>query len=338
MDPVEQHISTSEQTTQIPTINTSLKRKIRLILTVIILMILFGGLMYILGANSQKTPPVTQTPTVFPSISLPYNCTADEQCPTGYACEATQGTGTACPGNSASAPKISCSPTYQIIKGICKLKENERCTTDNDCLSGLICHSVQQGLKTIKICAEQLSGECGGPSGKSCPTGYVCEEGCGPPVARVGNDKQSWICVVKEAAGKPRNCPICLASNTMISTPNGETNVRNITVGTFVWSVDGKGNKIVSKVIKIGNSLVPTNHEVFHLVLSDQRQVWVSPNHSTTTNKTVQDLIIGERYDGARIVSKDLRPYWDTRTYDILPDSVTGFYFANDVPMGSTLK
>ena len=53
------------------------------------------------------------------------------------------------------------------------------------------------------------------------------------------------------------------------------------------------------------------------------------------------DFILSEKgpdLDGKKIISADLVPYWDDFTYDLLPDGPTGIYFANGIPLGSTLR
>ena len=132
-------------------------------------------------------------------------------------------------------------------------------------------------------------------------------------------------------------CPICLASNTNIATPRGDMNVKDIVVGTLVWSMNRNGEKIASTVLRVSHSDVPQTHQVVHLVLSDDRDVWVSPNHPTANGQRVSELQLGDIYDGSEIRSVSLVPYWDNATYDILPDSDTGAYWANDVLLGSTL-
>lgn len=105
-----------------------------------------------------------------------------------------------------------------------------------------------------------------------------------------------------------------------------------------VWSVNVKGTKIVSKVIKVGSSLVPKGHIVIHLVLSDKRELWVSPNHPTADGRVVGNLTVGEKYDGSIIHVMKLVSYTDAKTYDLLPAGDTGYYFANGILMGSTLN
>jgi hypothetical protein len=49
-------------------------------------------------------------------------------------------------------------------------------------------------------------------------------------------------------------------------------------------------------------------------------------------------LQVGDHVDGGRIVSSSLVRYMDYATYDLLPAGDTGFYWANDVLLASTLK
>lgn len=177
---------------------------------------------------------------------------------------------------------------------------------------------------------------CSGPGGQ-CAQGYTCIQKCGPPVARENDPPPGYYCELNSVASQPRNCPICLASNSMIATPTGEVNVKDIHEGMHVWSLDAAGNRISSSVIAVTHTPVPTSHQVVHLVFSDNREVWVSPNHPTADGRLVGSLKVGELFDGSAITSAELVPYWDTETFDLLPNSATGTYWANGVLFGSTL-
>lgn len=179
---------------------------------------------------------------------------------------------------------------------------------------------------------------CNGLNDTSCGSGYACIQKCGPPVVRVGDPAPGYYCELSEIAKKPRMCPICLASNTNIDTPTGPINVTKITNGTRVWSLNEHGEKIVATIIRIARTTVPKTHQVIHLVLADKREIWVSPNHPTITGQTVGILRSGDKYGGSRITQINLVPYWDSATYDILPNSFTGDYLANGIWLGSTLK
>jgi len=52
---------------------------------------------------------------------------------------------------------------------------------------------------------------------------------------------------------------------------------------------------------------------------------------------TVGGLRPGNPYDGAKVVSSELVPYWDEYTYDLLTDNATSEYWANGILLRSTL-
>jgi hypothetical protein len=133
-------------------------------------------------------------------------------------------------------------------------------------------------------------------------------------------------------------CPICLASNTLIATPSGSVIVKDLRQGDMVWSEDSLGHRIVAPVKIVSSTEVPRDHQVVDLVLADGRQVFVSFNHPTIYGKPVGLLAPGDWYDGSQVHSSLLVPYWDTRTYDLLPESDTGAYWANGILLKSTLK
>jgi len=249
-------------------------------------------------------------------------CKQDSDCPSSqYICEATLGTGTAC-----SSDDPSCVPAYTIVEGACKLKEGNKCRADADCADGRLCHAG--------ICTSPIGRDCNGPNDTSCPADFECVAKCGPPVSREDEPHPGYSCKLK---GYEQICPICLASNTQIATPRGEINVKDIRAGMSVWSLNEKGERVASRVIRVTKTPVPSMHKVVHLILSDGREVWVSPNHPAANGKLAGELKEGEAYDEAQITSAELVPYWDSATYDILPDSASGLYWANGILLKSTL-
>jgi hypothetical protein len=65
----------------------------------------------------------------------------------------------------------------------------------------------------------------------------------------------------------------------------------------------------------------------------------ISPGHPTADGRTFGDLARGSRLDDSHTVdSAELVPYRFDRTYDILPASSTGTYFAAGALVGSTLR
>lgn len=178
----------------------------------------------------------------------------------------------------------------------------------------------QNGSDTVNIPIP--GGDCN-PGYGNCPTGYRCIEKCGPPVASDNDSPPGYYCERADIAENPLPCPICLASNTMIATPNGEVGVRDVRVGMTVWSQDADGSRIQSTVRQVSRAQTPKSHRVIHLIMEDGREAWISPGHPVA--------------DGATVRSAERVPYWDDATYDLLPDSATGRYWANDILLESTL-
>lgn len=277
-------------------------------------------------------PIVSPIPTSITTSNLPnIDCQTDSDCGLAdFKCEAVVSSGIVYPNNSK--PQVD-----QVIKGVCKVKEGKSCDIESDCVSGLLCHK--------NICTNPIGRPCDGSQDTSCPTDYTCVQSCGPPVVRLDDSPPPYFCELKEYASGSKDCPRCLASNTKISTPKGQINVQEIKTGTKVWSIDKDGEKVVSVIKSVAKTPAPPNHEVIHLVLADKHEVWVSPDHpvaniigSRMSQLRVSDLKPGDSYDGSKVIQVSRIKYWDKYTYDILPDSETGYYYANGILLGSTLK
>jgi hypothetical protein len=265
------------------------------------------------------------TPSPLPVPSPTMSCTADSDCPSkDYTCEAIEGYGVVYPNESQPpAPMV-------ITKGECKLKQGSACKTDAQCTSGLLCHD--------NACTSPIGAQCSGPGDASCSKGYTCIQSCGPPVSRENDPPPPYYCELDEYASRPKVCPICLASNSKIATPDGEMTVSDMKVGMPVWSVNKKGEKVKATVLLVSRAPVLATHMVVHVVLADGREAWVSPDHPLTNGLVARDLVAGDDYDGSRIVSAENVPYWDSATYDILPSGDTGYYWANGILFASTLS
>src|SRR2546425_10570167 len=115
------------------------------------------------------------------------------------------------------------------------------------------------------------------------------------------------------AAGRTRSgqppCPICLARGTRIATPSGDIAVEDLKIGDVVWTRDATGARVAAPLLNIGSTPVPATHRVVQLRLSDGRAVDVSPGHPTADGRKVGDLVAGDFYAGAVVVSAELRPY-----------------------------
>lgn len=170
------------------------------------------------------------------------------------------------------------------------------------------------------------TGSC--TSDSDCAKGYSCIDVS--PVVREGTQNlRCW------KDGTPT--PICLSGETRIATPRGEVLVKNIREGDIVWSTDEKGKKIAVPVLLSAHTDAPADHRVVHLRLDDGRELFASPGHSIAGGRTLGSLLPGDVVSGSVVIGASLVAYDETYTYDILPDSASGTYWANGILLQSTL-
>ncbi len=131
-------------------------------------------------------------------------------------------------------------------------------------------------------------------------------------------------------------CPICASPDTPIATPSGDRPIAELRVGDLVYSVD-RGAIVPVPIARIGSTPV-AHHEVLQITLSDGAVIEISPGHPLANGQPLSSLSPGAEIDGQhRVRSIDLIPYMHDRTYDILPSSSTGTYFAAGALLGTTL-
>ena len=75
---------------------------------------------------------------------------------------------------------------------------------------------------------------------------------------------------------------------------------------------------------------------LIRVVLADGRSVVASPGHPSSDGRRIGALTPGDLLDGSRVVTIDVLPY-SGDTWDLLPRSSTGTYWADGVLLGSTL-
>jgi hypothetical protein len=221
-------------------------------------------------------------------------------------------------------------PRGTVLNWLCKFEMEDIVSSAEPDYIG----SVGGGVETVQACS--------GNADASCPANYSCIENCGPPVDREGDPPPGYSCAkagqFDPTTKKRLNCPRCLAADTMIETPKGRINVAEIKIGQEVYSVNSEGAKVVARILKKSKTKAPDSHRVVYLKLSDGREIRVSPNHPAIGGEVVGNLKVGQIYDRAKISLLKIIPYNFEYTYDLLPDSGTGYYFANGILMASTLK
>jgi hypothetical protein len=133
-------------------------------------------------------------------------------------------------------------------------------------------------------------------------------------------------------------CPICLAADTLIATPNGDVRVTDIRPGMVVWTAGGDGSRIAAPVVEVGSIAVPAGHMMVHVRLADGRELLASPGHRTGDGRPLGSLAGSDMLDGSKITLWELLPYGGQRTYDLLPAGPTGTYWADGILLSSTLS
>ncbi len=114
--------------------------------------------------------------------------------------------------------------------------------------------------------------------------------------------------------------------------------VEDLRVGDAIWTTDERGDRVAAPLVAIGSTPVPATHEVVRLALDDGRVMLVSPGHPTADGRRVGDLVVGDALDGSRVIRTERSRYGGGATFDVLPASASGAYWANGVLLGSTLR
>jgi hypothetical protein len=106
-------------------------------------------------------------------------------------------------------------------------------------------------------------------------------------------------------------------------------------VGDLVYSVDDLA--IVAVPIVALHRQPAQGHAVPRIVLDDGRTLDVSAGHPTADGRTFGDLAPGDPLGERTVARVTYVAYRHPFTYDILPDSSSGTYFAAGALVGSTL-
>ncbi|MFL5824400.1 MAG: hypothetical protein ACJ764_13265 [Solirubrobacteraceae bacterium] len=129
----------------------------------------------------------------------------------------------------------------------------------------------------------------------------------------------------------------CLAVTARIATPDGSVPVAAVRPGMSVWSTDLTGQRILVKVLRVHHTPVPSDHLMVQLRLADGRNLLVSLGHPLPNGRPVDTLVVGQQFEGSRVVSDARVQYGRPYTYDLLPAGPTHTYLADGILLGSTL-
>ncbi|MCL4394052.1 MAG: Hint domain-containing protein [Chloroflexi bacterium] len=152
-----------------------------------------------------------------------------------------------------------------------------------------------------------------------------------------GTIDSSGVIQVASRQATVTTCPICLAGDTLISTPEGPVPVKELARGMGVWTIDLAGARQPAVVVQTAKRSVPAGTPLVQIVLDDGRELTASAFHPTMDGPVLGDLARGDWLDGARVKSVKGVPDAQGETYDLLPSGETGAYWANGILVKSTL-
>src|SRR6185295_11266511 len=162
-----------------------------------------------------------------------------------------------------------------------------------------------------------------------CHAGQLCCDIPGPVETGVR-------CVDPVGGTCPKGCPACICASpgTPIATPEGSRPIASLAPGDRVYSVVHGQVRVVP--IRAVRRVPARDHTVVRLVMASGVVLEISGVHPTGDGRAIADVRSGDELDGVRVVAASAIPYAHDATYDILPDSDTGTYFAGGILMGST--
>jgi len=128
---------------------------------------------------------------------------------------------------------------------------------------------------------------------------------------------------------------ICNSPGTLIATPSGDRPIASLRTGDLVYSVHEQA--VVAVPVLRATRTPVHHHHVVRLETEGGVVLEISPGHPTVDGRSLGELAPGDQLDGDRVLSTELIPYQHEYTYDILPASDTGTYFADGLRIASTL-
>jgi len=197
------------------------------------------------------------------------------------------------------------------------------------CADGTYCTSgLCQKIPCTGGCSD---GTCCGA--ECCTGGQLCCDAAGP----VDNGPH---CVAPSDAGTcPVGCApqcVCAAPDTPIATPTGERALGSLRVGDLVYSVESD-QIVVVPILKLRRTSV-RDHHVRRVSLANGVVLEISAAHPTADGRTFGELHAGSELGGVHVLAVEKAAYEYPATYDILPASSSGAYFAGGALIGSTLS
>jgi hypothetical protein len=131
----------------------------------------------------------------------------------------------------------------------------------------------------------------------------------------------------------PHRYQKCNSPQTKIMTPSGTVPISSLKIGDTVIS----GNNIAVRILKV-SKVKADNHRVCRTTFDDGTILEISPGHPLADGRLFETLQPGDAVNGRRVLKNEFIPYQYEYTWDILPDSPSGTYFASGIEIASTMK
>jgi hypothetical protein len=129
---------------------------------------------------------------------------------------------------------------------------------------------------------------------------------------------------------------VCASPDTSIATPEGPRAIASLREGELVYSVD-RGRVVAVPVLRTRRIAVTNHHVVVRATLTNGSVLEISAPHPTADGRRFGELRAGDQLGSLGVVEVAIVPYGHAFTYDILPASDSGTYFAEGALVGSTL-
>ena len=244
----------------------------------------------------------------------------------GVAGSAGQCTATSCRGAADSCCGGECVSTIDDPRH-CGACGNACSGATPTCLYGKCAQPACFRSADAGVCAP--GSLCCGQS--CCAPGQIC---CAVPVILT---MYSCHDPAEVGATCPVGCPdcVCASPDTLVATPAGDRAIASLREGELVLSVDH--GRVVAVPISEAHRTPARNHRVVRVELDNGSVLEISAPHPTADGRTFGDLRKSDELGGVRIRRVAIVEYAHPFTYDILPASDSGTYFAGGVLIGSTL-
>ncbi len=220
--------------------------------------------------------------------------------------------------------------------GTCRAVPSTGCFGDADCPSGQLCTGGAPAP-----CGTTIADRVGSCAPEACPEGDCDSPG---PTCTCRDDSQFGACIeasgpvasgyCRKTDGTCSGCR-CASPDTLIATPDGERPIASLAVGDLVYSEDGEQIRAVP-IARI-NRVPASHHRVLRVRFTNGEGFEMSPGHPLADGHPLSSLSPGSSLMGGTVASVETIPYEHSHTYDILPASSSGTYFASGVLVGSTL-